>query len=416
MDREIGIEVYASQGPPCTARAKSLNEDFEVEESLALEEVSSEARPGYFPLYRVEKSSIDTLHMERQLSDMLRSRVTYGGLKDKRAVAVQYVTPTSRNSARPESIVGEKFSARLVGYLPRPISRGSMVGNRFRITLRGCCSGIEKNIEEVLALARLRRLPNFFGYQRFGAPGMGTHRVGRAIVRRDFAEAVRLMLSEPRPQDDEETAAAREEMVKGNYGEGLRMLPPHQDTEGMVARELERNPSDFVGALRAVPVRLRRLFVQAYQSFIFNRTVSIAVSKGFDISNYERGDNWGEPKDEGLAIPEARGARDPASPGAVPMVQLAGYAFRDYGSRFDALANEVMYDEGVSAKDFYIREMQETSAEGGFRIPHLLVGEASYRVEGTTAVLGFSLARGQYATVLLREIIKPTEPRQSGLV
>jgi len=224
--------------------------------------------------------------MERELSEALGSRVSYGGLKDKRAVVVQYVTPTSSGSGKPESVVREKFSARLIGYVQRPISRGSVVGNSFRVTLRECCAEIERNIEEVFALARSKRIPNFFGYQRFGAPGAGTHRIGKAIVRRDFAEAVRLMLSEPRPQDDEETMAAREEMARGDYSRGLRVLPSDQDVERLVSAKLERDPGDFVGALRAVPVRLRRLFVQAYQSFIFNNAVSLALAKGMDISKY----------------------------------------------------------------------------------------------------------------------------------
>jgi tRNA pseudouridine13 synthase len=74
-----------------------------------------------------------------------------------------------------------------------------------------------------------------------------------------------------------------------------------------------------------------------------------------------------------------------------------------------------MDDEGVSAKEFYIKEMQEGSAEGGFRPAHLLVSEPGFEVTGTDASLSFMLAKGQYATVLLREIIKPSDPRKSGL-
>ena len=96
------------------------------------------------------------------------------------------------------------------------------------------------------------------------------------------------------------------------------------------------------------------------------------------------------------------------------MVQLPGYAYRDYGSRFDSLAKEVMAQEGVSAKDFYVAEMQEASAEGGFRIPHMTIADATCETEGEVAVLGFTLARGQYATILLREVVKPSNPTESG--
>ena len=69
-----------------------------MEEFIPKMEIANEDRPNYYPLYRVEKRSIDTLHMERSLSEALRNRLSYGGMKDKRAVAVQYVTPTITKS------------------------------------------------------------------------------------------------------------------------------------------------------------------------------------------------------------------------------------------------------------------------------------------------------------------------------
>ncbi len=415
MDKAVGIEAYASPGAPCTARAKSSEADFRVEESIADAGLTEEARPDYYPLYRVEKHAIDTMHMERALSDALKSRLSYGGLKDKRAVAVQYVTPTSTKSERPQRVVRERFSAQLVGFVPRPLSRSSVVGNRFEVVLRNCCQSIADRVSEVFALAEARRLPNFYGLQRFGSSGVVTHRIGRAIIRRKFREAVELILIEKRATDDEATHEAREAMAGGRFDEGSRLLPPGRDVEKMVARKLSLDPEDWVGALRAVPIKLRRLYTQAYQSFIFNRTLSNALMGGLDLSKLEVGDNWSAAPAGGLVLSEVHGAGEPAPEDAVPMVQFAGYSYRDYGSRFDGCANEAMKEEGVAARDFYVREMQEVSVEGGFRRPHLAVQDASFECSGERTVLKFVLGRGQYATVLLREVIKPSDPIQSGL-
>ena len=414
-ERAIGIETYASTGAPCRASAKSSEEDFRVEELIPKLEIASEDRPNYYPLYRVEKRSIDTLHMERSLGEALRSRLSYGGMKDKRAVAVQYVTPTSTKSLRPDRVVRERFTAQLVGFIPRPISRGMVRGNRFTIVLRGCCTDVSARIEEAFALARSRRLPSFFGFQRFGVREAGTHLIGRALVRQEFKEAVSLILLKPRTTDDEATRAARGAMADGRYAEGAKTLPAHQDVERMVARRLSSEPEDWTGALRAVPVKLRRLYVQAYQSFLFNRTLSLALAKGLDISRYESGDNWSEASEDGLATSRVHGVGECAPPSAVPMVQLLGFAYRNYGSRFDPCLEEVMTQERVSAKEFYVKQMQEVSAEGGFRRPHLAFGDGSYACEGDRADLSFTLARGQYATVLLREVMKPVDPVVGGL-
>jgi tRNA pseudouridine13 synthase len=414
-ERAIGIETYASKGAPCRASAKSSEEDFRVEEFIPKLEIANDDRPNYYPLYRVEKRSIDTLHMERSLSEALRSRLSYGGMKDKRAVAVQYVTPTSTKSLRPARVIRERFTAQLVGFVPRPLSKGMVRGNRFTIVLRGCCADMPARVEEAFALARSRRLPSFFGFQRFGAREAGTHLIGRALVRQEFKDAVSLMLLKPRTTDDEETREARSAMAGGRYAEGGKMLLSHQDVERMVARQLSSEPKDWTGALRAVPMKLRRLYVQAYQSFLFNRTLSLALAKGFDISGYESGDNWSEVSEDGLATSRVHGVMERAPTSAVPMVQLAGFAYRSYGSRFDSCLEEVMAQERVSAKEFYVKQMQEVSAEGGFRRPHLAVRDATYACAGDRTDLSFTLAKGQYATVLLREVMKPADPVVGGL-
>jgi tRNA pseudouridine13 synthase len=314
----------------------------------------------------------------------------------------------------PPRVDRPSFEAVLVGYLPGPITRGSVIGNRFAITLKECCPGIEEGASTVLDLGEQKRLPNFFGYQRFGVSGAGTHAIGRAIVRRRFEQAVDLILTAPRPWEDDQARGAREEMTKGNYRSAAGLLPQGQDLERAVAMRMAENPDDRIKALRGLPIEVRRLTVQAYQSYIFNRAMSEGMGEEFDISAAVSGDNWAEVTD-GARAPEVNSAREPPSPGSAPMVQLAGFAYRDYGSRFDALTARVMEEEEVSPKDFYVKEMQEASAEGGFRVAHLLVSEPSFARSGGTALLSFRLGRGQYATVLLREIVKPHDPIASGL-
>ena len=414
-DRKVGIDWYATGGEPCAARAKSSAEDFVVSEDAEISGLVTEESPGYYPLYRVEKHSIDTLHMAEELSAALRSRVSYGGLKDKRARAVQFVTPTSLRSERPLQVSRERFTADLVGYVPKPISRAAVAGNRFEVTLRGCCPSISDRIGEAMRLGETRGLPNFYGLQRFGASGAGTHRIGKALVKRDFEGAIRLLLSPDRSSDDGRTDEAGEAVAAGNYEACARLLPPGKDVERRAAKELGRHPGEWVKGLRAVPVRLRRLYVQAYQSLLFNRTISVAMGRGEDLGTPRQGDNWAELSTDGLVTSLVRGVREPLAGDAVPMVQVAGYAFRDYGSRFDACLKEVLASEGIAPKEFFVEEMQEVSSEGGFRRPHLAIREPDWEAEGGVARLRFTLGRGQYATVLLREVIKPDDPGAAGL-
>jgi tRNA pseudouridine13 synthase len=407
VERAVGIEFYASGGAPCTGRVRSTAEDFVVEEQLADLPVIKEGRPEYLPLYRVQKRSMDTIHMASDLAREIRSDVSYGGMKDKRAVAIQYVTPRSRKSLRPARITKENYTAELVGYVPEPMSRGRIAGNRFTIVLRDCCAEVGERLEEAMRLAKERRVPNYYGLQRFGTSGAGTHLVGRALVTREFEEAVKLLLEAPLRGGQESSRGAREAMASGRYKEGISLLPRDKDVEKAVAAELIRHPKDWVGALRRVPIKLRRLYVQAYQSYIFNRSLSGALADGLDISKMELGDNWAETSRDGLLTSAPRGVRDRPTERAVPMVQVVGYAFRNYGSRFDRCIKAVLEAEGVNPGSFYVKEMQEVSAEGGFRRPHLAIDDPSWNVDGSTATMKFTLGKGQYATVIIREVLKP---------
>ena len=414
VEQEVGISRYATSGAPCQGRAKSFAEDFVVEEQLRSLDVSSSDSPGSLPLYRVEKRSIDTLHMVTEIASALKSRVSYAGLKDKKAFAVQYVTPTSSRSGRPEEVAGASFTAKRVGYVTKPLSRSALAGNRFHILLRDCCPEMGTRIAETLDLARARRLPNYYGLQRFGSSGAGTHLIGRALVHADFEGAVRTMLLSG-PVAGEPGLAAKEAFAAGRYAEGAALLPRGRDVEKRVAAELGRRPGQWIRAMRALPVALRRLYVHAYQAAIFNRTISAALESGEDISQMKSGDNWAATSDDGIVVLAPRGVKDAPVPGAVPLVQVVGYAYRDYGSRFDRFVKSALEEERVKPGEFYVREMQEVSSEGGFRRPHLALGDASWGTAEGGVSLMFTLGKGQYATVFLREIIKPRDPVAAGL-
>ncbi|MBI3860003.1 MAG: tRNA pseudouridine(13) synthase TruD [Thaumarchaeota archaeon] len=408
-----GVECYATTSEPCSGRIKGSPEDFLVEEVAPDLEVVGDPRSGYVPLYRVEKRSIDTLHMERELGEALKSRVRTAGLKDKRALAVQYATPTSTRSESPEVVRAGEFSATRIGYVARPLSRGSSPGNAFVIIVRDCGPRIHACAEETLALGARHRIPNFFGLQRFGGSGSLTHRVGKLLILGDFGGAVALMLLEPRGTDSPGAAEAREEMRAGRFDVGARLLPHGMDLERLVASNLAKKPGDFVNAIRGVPIRVRRLYTQAYQSYLFNRTLSRTIETGLDIGEVKAGDNWGEVAGLGL-VSKIHGVGEPAGIGATPLVQLAGFACRNYGSRFDSALFSVLDEEGVSRKSFYLKDMDEVSVEGGFRRPGMFVEGASVESGGGTATFRFTLGRGSYATVFMREVLKPRDPVASG--
>src|SRR5215471_2388699 len=158
--------AYASRSVPCPADTRVSLDDFKVNEVTNLDGLTSLWGPDLYPAYEVEKRSIDTLHLESELASQLGSRLTFGGLKDKRAIAKQYFTMKRRGAKGPVEVRGSGYTARLVGYLPRPIGRVDIRGNQFKIILRNVCSRAGEVLDEVFELGERNELPNYFGPQR----------------------------------------------------------------------------------------------------------------------------------------------------------------------------------------------------------------------------------------------------------
>jgi tRNA pseudouridine13 synthase len=412
-DVAFGMTSYATTTPRHAGKVRSRREDFQVSEMLDPGLVESERRPGYVPVYIVTKEGTDTPHAAEELASSLRSRVSFAGLKDSRALTVQYASATSSRADDPPVVTGRMFRAERLGYLPGPIRRGMMSGNRFRIVVR-----TEEDISGSVTVAYEaclgRRLPNLFGYQRFGLRGMVNHRVGRSILRRDFRSAVQTFLGEPRQGENLQAAEARRLAAEERYRESLDLFSRGQDIERRMASHLSRNPGDYLGAMRRVPIVTRRLFVNAYQAYIFNRTISDCVAAGLDISAARDGDNWAALADDGLRTGKPHGVKEPVVAAAVPLIQLVGYGFRNYGSRFDAFLMRMIEEESLSPREFYIKEAEELSSEGGFRSAPLLAREMSQEQGPGQTTLSFCLGKGEYATTVLREVLKPEYPLEAG--
>jgi tRNA pseudouridine13 synthase len=198
-----------------------------------------------------------------------------------------------------------------------------------------------------------------------------------------------------------------------NYPQILKQLPRGMDIEYQLISALVKG-KDEIYALRAIPINLRRLFVQAYQSYIFNLCLSKAILRGENLRKGKDGDLCFEIEGP-LIFGKIRKFNliSDSESNVVPAIRLAGYSFQAGKGRFDLLTKDTMQDEGVTARDFYIKEMQELSSKGGFRQAPMCCSDFSV-IDNPVLTLSFKLPKGSYATTLLRELMKPADPIGSG--
>lgn len=373
-DRAVGMLCYSTPQPGCGGSLRSGPDDFRVEEVLSPAALESVKESGPYPVYLLSKRGIDTNGALEEVRRKTGLRLLAMGLKDSAASTRQYLYSTAR-ARGPASAEGAKWSVERLGYTAKALSKRHMSGNRFWIRVDG--AGDVSGFDARLPVA------NFYGYQRFGLPRPVTHLVGKALVSGDPAGAVREMLgadpADPRGMLD-----------------GLR---PGARLERAVLESLARD-ADPVRALRALPVSLRRLYVNAYQSYLFNLSVSAALEAGEPLEP-SPGDVCYGPGGDLCRSSGQRGLRL-----AVPVAGHSYYA----KTRFHEYVAAAARSQGARMRDFLAPSLQEAAAEGGFR--QALVSVSGF--EARDGRVSFELSRGSYATVLLRELVKPENPASAG--
>ena len=393
IDSEIGISSYTTNFPGCGGVIRKQKEDFHVSE-LIKEKSSSKICSEYgFDVYKLQKHGIDTTHALDEIFKKYGIRLKSLGLKDASAVTEQFVFTAYKTDEHFE-VNREKYNLTKVGFTDKLLSKKDMIGNHFRIKIEGASNELEK-------FSEFDKILNFYGYQRFGSRRPVTHLIGRSIIQKNFTAAVDLLLSFTSEYDSNENTKLRQLMSDASkYSEAIKIIPSGMDLEKITLKEMIEH-NDPIRALRALPLSIRRFFVQAYQSYIFNRTLSSSLDAGEELFSPQSNDVCYNKNGE-----LGKFENDPLQRLSIPFV---GYSYYKK-TRFHNYIEKILHDEEITHKDFFSSDMQEISSEGGFRNSSIKCDD--YSIDDN--IVSFSLSRGSFATIVLREIIKPENPLESG--
>jgi tRNA pseudouridine13 synthase len=164
---------YAHGVPLAQAPLRLEPEDFLVEEELGF----APAGCGSHVLLKVRKVNANTQWVARELARLARCRpseVGYAGLKDRRAVALQWFSlPQPRTPLDWAAVHTADFAVLEAHAHTRKLPRGALSGNRFSIRLRTAegAAALAAALAPRLAAIAQRGVPNYFGPQRFGRDG-----------------------------------------------------------------------------------------------------------------------------------------------------------------------------------------------------------------------------------------------------
>ncbi|MBX3389153.1 MAG: tRNA pseudouridine(13) synthase TruD [Phycisphaeraceae bacterium] len=288
--------------------------DFRVEELLSPEtQAAIHDRAGgsdVHALYELEKTSLTTPAAVNELCRALKARpdhASYAGLKDKHAQTRQHITVKLRTpSDAPRAAEGKQWHAALRGFVDHPITAADITGNRFVITVRdlkrpdseemdrragllsetpsrrGWGEGAGGGLLSPLGTSTPRHLDtcllftNYFGAQRFGSARHGAGWIAKSLISGDFETALKLAIGTPARKDTGKTRdftrilASRWGDWKGMLKD-LPRLPEARAIEVLARGRHVDGGGDFKEAFAALPYFLQSLFVEAYQSHLWNR-------------------------------------------------------------------------------------------------------------------------------------------------
>jgi tRNA pseudouridine13 synthase len=362
-------------------------------------------RKGMFLHFVLVKQDIDTsnaLDWIAKLWNVPRNYISIAGLKDKKALTGQRASVWGINKrfevGKIEEISLPKIKTKSLCLRLNEIRLGDLRGNFFDIIIRDIPFSPEetkKRIEScILEIEKKGGILNSFGSQRFGDIRPITHLVGKEIIKGNLREALRIYVGQVFEEELDETKTARELYWKTeDPKKTLSLLPKHLRIEKKILLSLEKRKNDYHQALGSLPLQFQKLFIHAYQSFLFNRYLTL------------RHEDYSENLDEPI-----EGEKQEDNVVYAPLIGGKTQLFKQTKEIYE----QIFEEQEINLNDFQHPLIIRMGGKGTLRSISFLpkkttlleVSSDEINKMKTKARISFQIQKGSYATVLLREFIK----------
>ena len=405
------LPYLTSEFPGIGGVIKQRDEDFFVQE-IPLYEPSGEGEHVYAEIQKIGASTFDAI---RRIGSALRvsSRdIGYAGLKDARALTRQVV---SIQGTTPEAVMALQLPDLTVQWAARHTNKlrlGHLWGNRFAIKIRQVNPTDVVRLPPLLKVLTERGMPNYFGEQRFGRRGDNAL-LGAALIAADDNRLLHLLLGSPNPElDDAAAMESRQAFDRGDLESALNRFPRHCGMECRVLARLIKtgNPA---AAVKSIDEKIRRLWVSALQSELFNQVVARRIGSLDQVQNGDlacKHENGACFLVEDAAVESPRANRFEISPTG-PMI---GYRMPLPQGRPLDIEQQVF--AGRDLKPDHFRLAGHHKVKGVRRPLRVKPTEVDLSAgvddQGAHITLAFALPAGSYATSLLREVMKTDSTSQ----
>ncbi len=387
---------------------KQFDEDFVVEEIPRYQPNGTGTHVYFF----IEKRGLPTLaaiqHIARALGRQPRD-IGYAGMKDAHGVTRQMLSVEHIDPSRVESLSLARIKVLWISRHANKLKLGHLAGNRFDIKVRETMDAPLAAASAIVKTLERRGVPNYFGPQRFGARGDNAL-IGAAVLRDDYDEAIGLMLGRPGPLDRGDALKARELFERGDYGAAADAWPRGTfSQQSRMCRAMLNNGGNTRKTWKAVDHTLRKLYLSAFQSELFNQVLARRIESNL-FDRLLVGD---------IAYKHANGACFLVEDAEVEQARCESLDISPTGPLFGRRMTEATGEPGTVEEEIFVSSGLDRDSlagrdsgrlDGSRRPMRVPVGHAEVAANedqrGPYLRLQFSLPAGAYATSVLREVCK----------
>lgn len=251
---------------------KARNEDFFVQE-LPLYEPCGSGEHVYCQIQKIGISTFDAVRRIAMALDIPRQNIGYAGMKDAHAVTQQVLSIQGVTEEKVKALNLPDITIQSTALHNNKLRIGHLRGNRFAIRIREVDPAHVLRVRAIADVLIKRGLPNFFGQQRFGLRN-NNDQLGAALIRDDAMAVLKLLLGSPDSQyDDGQTIQARRHFEAHENDLALHAWPRRCGMERRIMARLMKTHKPSA-AVRMIDEPLRRLWVSALQSRVFNEVLT----------------------------------------------------------------------------------------------------------------------------------------------
>jgi len=382
-------------------KSKTFPTDFVVEE-VPLYAPSGEGEHLYVTVRKTNMSHEQCVRQIAKQFNVSKRDVGCAGRKDFRAVTTQMFSVYVRGKKPevPETI--GNLDVLCSSYHGNKLRLGHLIGNEFTLRIREIDVNRLPEVEQRLFELSKTGMPNFFGPQRFGNYG-NNHALGLALIKEEYEDlVVKLLCGNERHHDF---------VRAGELKKAFDAWPFGQPAERNVLEALVYGRS-AQQACKKIEKPLRKLWVNALQSHLFNETLQARVEDGTwdklllgDLAwKHDGGGRTFEITEEELQEKELLTRVDSFALSASG--PLWGSKMREPSG--DVLAKELQVRELYSLEEKHFDSMR-TYAQGARRPLRVQVEKPTVSLSsdehGEFFELKFALPSGSYATTLIKQIL-----------